>query len=67
MAVLPIRVVPDPVLRQKAKRVRTIDTFVKKLIQNMRQTMHAAPGVGLAANQVGMPVRVDRHRHPGAR
>ena len=55
MAVLPIRVVPDPVLRQKAKRVRTIDTSIKKLIQNMRQTMHAAPGVGLAANQVGIP------------
>jgi len=58
MAVLPIRVVPDPVLRQKAKRVRTIDASIKKLIQNMRQTMHAAPGVGLAANQVGVPVRV---------
>jgi len=58
MAVLPIRVVPDPVLRQKAKRVRTIDASIQKLIKNMRQTMHAAPGVGLAANQVGVPVRV---------
>ncbi len=58
MAVLPIRVVPDPVLRQKAKRVRTIDASIQKLIRNMRQTMRAAPGVGLAANQVGVPVRV---------
>jgi peptide deformylase len=49
---------PDPVLRQKAKRVRTIDGTIKKLIANMRETMHAAPGVGLAAPQVGIPLRV---------
>jgi peptide deformylase len=58
MAVLPIRVVPDPVLRQKSKRVRTIDGSIHKLIENMRETMHAAPGVGLAAPQVGVPLRV---------
>lgn len=58
MAVIPIRVMPDPVLRQKAKRVRTIDGTIKKLIANMRETMHAAPGVGLAAPQVGIPLRV---------
>jgi peptide deformylase len=59
MAVLPIRTLPDPVLRQKAKRVRTIDGSVKKLIADMRETMHADPGrVGLAAPQVGVSLRV---------
>ncbi len=58
MAIISIRVVPDPVLRQKAKRVRTIDGSVHKLISDMIETMHAAPGVGLAAPQVGIPLRV---------
>ena len=58
MAVLPIRVVPDPILRQKSKRVRSIDGSVKKLIGNMIETMHSASGVGLAAPQVGVPLRV---------
>jgi len=53
-----IRVLPDPVLRQKAKRVRTIDSSVKKLIENMRETMHSSGGVGLAAPQIGVPLRV---------
>jgi len=59
MAVLPIRTLPDPVLRQKAKRVRTIDGSIKKLIADMRETLHADPGrVGLAAPQVGVSLRV---------
>ncbi len=59
MAVLDIRVLPDPVLRQKAKRVRTIDGSIQKLIDDMLETMHAVPGrVGLAAPQVGVPLRV---------
>lgn len=59
MAVLPIRALPDSVLRQKAKRVRTIDGSIKKLIADMRETMHADPGrVGLAAPQVGVSLRV---------
>jgi peptide deformylase len=58
MAILPIRVAPDPLLRQKAKRVRFIDSSVHKLIANMIETMHAAPGVGLAAPQVGVPLRI---------
>lgn len=59
MAVLPIRALPDPVLRQKAKRVRTIDGSIKKLIADMRETLHADPGrVGLAAPQVGVSLRV---------
>ncbi|MFC1948969.1 peptide deformylase [Chloroflexota bacterium] len=58
MAVLPIRIAPDPVLRQKAKRVRTVDGSIHKLIGNMIETMHTASGVGLAAPQVGVPLRV---------
>ncbi len=59
MAILPIRTLPDPVLRQKAKRVRTIDNSIKKLVADMRETLHADAGrVGLAANQVGVSLRV---------
>ncbi len=59
MAVLPILTLPDPVLRRKAKRVRTIDGSIKKLIVDMRETMHADPGrVGLAAPQIGVSLRV---------
>lgn len=58
MAVLPIRTVPDPVLRQKAKRIRTVDKTIHKLIEDMIETMHDAPGVGLAAPQVGVPIRL---------
>ncbi len=59
MAVLPIRTLPDPVLKQKAKRVRTIDGSIKKLVADMIETMHAEPGrVGLAAPQIGIPRRV---------
>lgn len=58
MAILPIRVVPDPILRQKSKRVRTIDGSIHKLINDMMETMHSAPGVGLSAPQVGVPLRV---------
>ena len=58
MAVLSIHTAPDPVLRQKAKRVRSVDGSIHRLIGDMIETMHAAPGVGLAAPQVGIPLRV---------
>lgn len=59
MAILPIRTVPDPVLRRKAKRVKTIDGSIQKLIENMLETLRAAPGrAGLAAPQVGTSLRV---------
>ena len=59
MAILPIRKLPDPVLRQKAKRVRNIDGSINRLIDDMIETMHAEPGrAGLAAPQVGVPLRV---------
>ncbi len=58
MAIRPIRQSPDPVLRRKAKRVRFINGSIHKLIEDMRETMHAAPGVGLAAPQIGISLRV---------
>jgi len=59
MAVLPIRTLPDPVLKQKAKRVRTIDGSIKKLIEDMLDTVRADPGrAALAAPQVGTSLRV---------
>jgi peptide deformylase len=58
MAIHTIRTVPDPVLRQKAKRVRNIDGSIHKLISDMTETMYDAPGVGLAAPQIGIPLRV---------
>ncbi|MBM4433433.1 MAG: peptide deformylase [Chloroflexi bacterium] len=59
MAILPIRSLPDPVLRRKAKRVNIIGNSVQRLIDDMLETMHAAPGrVGLAAPQVGVSLRV---------
>src|SRR5688572_30227334 len=54
----PIVVVGHPVLRQKAKRVTQIDKSIQRLIDDMIETMHAAPGVGLAAPQVGIPLRL---------
>lgn len=58
MTAIPIRVAPDPVLRQKAKRVRSIDKSIHKLINDMQETMRSASGVGLAAPQIGVPLRV---------
>jgi peptide deformylase len=58
MAILSIRVLPDKVLRQKSKRVSIIDSSIQKLIANMFETMHSIGGVGLAAPQIGIPLRV---------
>ncbi len=59
MTILSVRIVPDPVLRQKSKRVKLIDSSIQKLISDMLETLHAVPGrVGLAAPQVGTPLRV---------
>lgn len=58
MAVLKIRTNPDPVLRKKARRVPNIDSSIHRIIDDMIETMHAASGVGLAANQVGIPLRI---------
>ncbi len=58
MTVHPIRFVPEPVLRQKAKRVPKIDASTHKLIEDMFESMYAAHGVGLAAPQIGVSLRV---------
>jgi len=58
MGILPIRVAGDPVLREKAKKIKKIDESVQRLIDDMIDTMHAAPGVGLAAPQIGRSLRV---------
>jgi peptide deformylase len=58
MAVLDICVYPDPVLREKARPIDTVDGAVRKLMDDMVETMYNAPGIGLAANQVGRPVRL---------
>ena len=59
MAVLPIRHFPDePGLRRKAKRVSRVDGSIQRLIDDLLETMQQAHGVGLAATQVGVPLRV---------
>jgi peptide deformylase len=54
----PILVVGNPVLHQKAKRVSQVDRGIQRLIDDMIETMRAAPGVGLAGPQVGLPLRL---------
>ena len=58
MAVRPVRIYGDPVLRQKAREVTTVDETVRELIADMRDTMQGYHGVGLAGNQVGVLQRV---------
>jgi len=58
MALLPILEFPDPRLRTVAKPVERVDATLSRLIDDMFETMYAAPGVGLAANQVGISLRV---------
>jgi peptide deformylase len=74
MAIREIRTYPDPVLLNKTSRVERIDSTLNRLIEDMVETMHAAPGVGLAANQVGVPLQLavidlssrenEEQRHP---
>ena len=58
MATYPIRTFGDPVLRMEAKPVIDIDSTVRSLVRDMIETMYNAPGLGLAANQIGIPRRV---------
>src|ERR1700691_3982165 len=58
MAVLNILRYPDPRLKKRAAVVRSVDDRIRKLVRDMTQTMYAAPGVGLAATQVDVPLRV---------
>jgi peptide deformylase len=58
MPLLPIVTLPDPVLRRKARKVTTFDQDLLTLVDNMIETMRDAPGVGLAAPQVGQSIRL---------
>ncbi len=58
MAIYPIRTFGDPVLRMETKPVTDIDDKVHTLVRDMIETMYDAPGVGLAANQIGVSRRV---------
>ena len=58
MAILPIVEVPDPRLRQISSPVAEVTDETRALIKDMFETMYAAPGIGLAAIQVGVPIRV---------
>ena len=58
MASYDIRVIGDPVLRQKARQVNDIDGALVRLVDDMIETMYEAPGIGLAAPQVGVQKRL---------
>jgi peptide deformylase len=58
VAVRSILTFDHPVLREKAKKVPRVDASVQRLIDDLAETMLAAPGAGLAANQIGVPLRV---------
>ena len=49
---------PDPVLRQKSEPVDKVDDSIRKLMDDMSETMYSAPGIGLAAIQIGIPKRI---------
>ncbi len=58
MAILPIRLIPDSVLRVDCPEVTEFDDDLRRLVEDMVETMYAAPGVGLAAPQVGIEKRL---------
>jgi peptide deformylase len=58
MALREILIVPDPRLKQVSKPVETVDDELRALMDDMLETMYAAPGIGLAAIQIGVPKRV---------
>src|SRR5438094_7587347 len=58
MAILPILRYPHEILLTESNEVRAITPDIERLVKDMIETMHAAPGVGLAANQIGVNLRV---------
>jgi peptide deformylase len=58
MSVRPVRIYGDPVLRQRAAEITEFDEELRRLAEDMRETMHAYRGVGLAGNQVGVAQRI---------
>ena len=58
MTIKPLIILPDPILRQVSKPIETVDSEVKKLADDMLETMYDAPGIGLAAIQIGVERRM---------
>ena len=58
MTIKPLIILPDPILRQVSRPVETVDSAVRTLADDMLATMYDAPGIGLAAIQVGEPLRM---------
>jgi len=65
MTILRIHTLQETVLRQKAKKVTSIDGSIQRLIDDMIETMRAVSGVGLAAPQIGIPLRIAVIEMPG--
>ena len=58
MSIKPLIILPDPILRQVSKPVERVDDDLRRLADDMLETMYAAPGIGLAAIQVAQPLRL---------
>ncbi len=58
MTIRPILTVPNPVLKQVSKPVKKVTDETRALMDDMLETMYAAPGIGLAAIQVGVPFNI---------
>jgi len=58
MALRPIIILPDPKLRLVSRKIERVDDELRRFVDDMIETMHDAPGVGLAGIQVGEPIRV---------
>ena len=58
MALLPVLIAPDPRLKLKARPVAEVDSTIRRLMDDMIETMYVAPGIGLAAPQVGHALRI---------
>ncbi len=58
MTIRPILTVPDPILKQVSKPVAEVNDHIRELMQDMLDSMYAAKGIGLAAIQIGVPLRV---------
>lgn len=56
--ILPILHYPNPVLRKKCRDIKKVDDHIRQLVDDMIETMHAAPGVGLAAPQIGQNINL---------
>lgn len=58
MSIKPLVILPDPILRQASKPVEQVDDTLRRLSADMLDTMYDAPGIGLAAIQIGLPLRL---------